>query len=226
MACCAWAAFYAVALVPFAGAQSFGRAPVRAFGLESPPPPPPVEDRSAETVARAASALAGFADEILKPGLSGRVQLFSVSRLTEEDLANPFEIRIHVQVDVRETRIEIGGIIEGTDGKANTAIIRMEAPTLRKRTDAQPDDDKPPENDVFATIRANAKTGPRQAQGKAPAASNQSPAIRRVCSVGDMLEGFRIEAILHDSVILQHQGKYVEITRGAPVTICIPLSAL
>ncbi|EIP99934.1 hypothetical protein OpiT1DRAFT_04467 [Opitutaceae bacterium TAV1] len=220
IACCAWATFCAVALAPFAGAQSFGRAPVRSFGLESPPPPPPVEDRSAETVARAAGALAGFADEILKPGISGRVQLFSVSRLTAEDLANPFEIRVHVQVDVRETRIEIGGIIEGADGKVNTAIIRMEAPTLRKRTDARPDDDKPPERDVFAIARA------QRARDQAPAAAAPPPSIRRVCSVGDMIEGFRIEAIFRNSVILQHQGKYVEITRGAPVTICIPLSAL
>ncbi|AHF89635.1 hypothetical protein OPIT5_04675 [Opitutaceae bacterium TAV5] len=205
-----------------AGADTFGRAPVRSFGLEAPPAPEPVEDRSAAIVRNAARSVRAFSDEVLQPGRGGRVELFSISRLSPEDVKNPFEIRVHVLVDTKEIRVEIGGIVEGTGGQNNTAIIRVEPPAIRDRNDQQ---EPSGEDDLAAQTRT--ARGARKAPAGRKAPARQEPVgTRRVCSAGDTIEGFRVEDIRRDSVVLYHQGKYIEVPRGEAVTVCIPLSVL
>jgi hypothetical protein len=135
------------------------------------------------------------------------VQLFSIARLTEQDMSNPFEIRVQVAVDVQETVIEIGGIIEGIGGQRNTAIIIMHPPAIRAAGT--------PEN-------APAKPGPAAAGAK----GGKEKPVSRVCSVGDVVEGFRVHMILRDSIVLEQAEKFLEVPRGHPVTVSVPLSAL
>jgi hypothetical protein len=135
--------------------------------------------------------------ELLKPGRDGRVQLFSVSRLTEQDLQNPFEVRVQVAVDVLETVIEIGGIVENEDVKKSSVILLTRPPKVRP-----------------------AAGGQKNNQGE-----KEKP-VPGVYSPGDDIEGFRIHAIGRDSIIVEQSGRFVEVVRGRPVTVCVPLSAL
>ncbi|WP_152032658.1 hypothetical protein [Ereboglobus luteus] len=135
--------------------------------------------------------------ELLKASGDGRVLLFSVARLSEEDLQNPFEVRVQVAVDVMETVVEIGGIVESVDGKKNTVILLTRPPKVRA-----------------------ASSDPKGAKAE------QEKPVPRVYSVGDVVEGFRIHSIGRDSIIIEQSERYVEVTRGRPVTVCVPLSAM
>ena len=137
---------------------------------------------------------------------NGRVQLYSVSRLSEADMRNPFEIRVQVAVEMLETVFEIGGIIEGTTPAENTAILLLTPPETREPTteDAQ------------------------QANQSAPAAdqkrNQQQKKVSLVCSIGDHVQGFQIHSIDRDGILVEQNGRYVQVPRGSPVTISVPLT--
>lgn len=211
------AALCQAAVVSAIGQTGFGRGAVKAFNLESPPPPPQVEDRSAGIIQGAASGAArharALANDVLRAE-GGRIQLFSVSRLSDDDIKNPFEIRVHVIVDVRETVIEIGGIVEGRDGQGNSTIIKVMPPMVREGASA----------DGPEAAGENGKINAKESTSSKGSAKKQNEGIRRVCSVGDEIEGFRVQAILRESVILEHATKIMEIPRGQPVVVCVPLS--
>jgi hypothetical protein len=183
---------------PVSSSNAHGRAAVKSFNLETPDQPP---ETRMQTVGDVLGNIS-LPKELLRPS-GGRVQLFSIARLTEQDMVNPFEIRVQVAVDVQETVIEIGGIIEGIGGQRSTAILIMHPPNIRAAGTPESAPAKP----------AAAKAG------------DNKPAPR-VCSVGDVVEGFRVHMILRDSVVLEQAEKFLEVPRGHPVTVSVPLSAL
>jgi hypothetical protein len=188
---------------PVSRSNAHGRAAVKSFNLETPEQPPETKMQTVEDVMGKIS----MPKELLRAS-SGRVQLFSIARLTEQDMANPFEIRVQVAVDVQETMIEIGGIIEGVGGQRSTAIIIMHPPNVRAAGTPEGDSGKP----------GAGKPGAAKGGSEKP--------VSRVCSVGDVVEGFRVHMILRDSLILEQAEKFLEVPRGHPVTVSVPLSAL
>jgi hypothetical protein len=191
---------------PVSSSNAHGRAAVRSFNLDTPDQPP-------ETKMQTVGDVMGMVGNMSLPkdllrASSGRVQLFSIARLTEQDMVNPFEIRVQVAVDVLETMIEIGGIIEGIGGQRSTVILIMHPPTTRTAGT--------PEN----------TSSPRPAAGKGAGNDAAQKPVSRVCSVGDVVEGFRVHMILRDSVVLEQATKFLEVPRGHPVTVSVPLSAL
>lgn len=139
---------------------------------------------------------------------NGRVQLYSVSRLSEADMRNPFEIRVQVAVEMLETVFEIGGIIEGATPAENTAILLITPPETREPVveDAQQTDPK--------ASAADQKKKQKQQQKK----------VSLVCSIGDHVQGFNVCAIDREGIMVEQNGKYVQVPRGAPVTISVPLT--
>lgn len=183
--------------------NAHGRAAVKSFNLETPDQPPETKMQTIGDVMGKVSQMS-LPSELLRPS-GGRVQLFSIARLTEQDMANPFEIRVQVAVDVQETAIEIGGIIEGVNGRRSTAIITIHPSNTRS---------------AGTTDGAPAQAGaPKKAGG-------EKQPLARVCSVGDVVEGFRVYMILRDSVVMEQAEKLFEVPRGHPVTVSVPLSAL
>lgn len=182
-----------------AGVEQAGIGPkaVETFGLERPNTDTKDTETAKLSFQNLKNPLAGVAlpADLLKAGGDGRVNLFSVSRLTEQDLQNPFEVRVQVAVDVLETVLEIGGIIEGDTPQRNTVIILTRPPKVRSAADSQ----------------------------KAGKDDKEKPIVG-VYAVGDVVEGFRIRAIGRDSIIVEQSEKYVEVARGRPVTVCVPLS--
>ena len=158
--------------------------------------------------AQKAKAGMGAALDMLKPGGDGRIQMFNVARLTEAELANPFEIRVQVRVDVREIELTVGGIVEGEGARPTTALLLI----------------KPAVTVTKEQIKAREKA---QAQGRRGAtAPPQNQGKKYLCSAGDQVEGFRIHEIFRDHVVLEMMGNYLEVSRGQPVTICVPLSSI
>ncbi len=190
-----------------AGVEQAGIGPkaVQAFGLEKPEARPELQPGKMNL----ANPFAGLnipAGSLLDVK-GGRVQLFSVSRLSDEDMRNPFEIRVQVAVEMRETLFEIGGIVEGKSAGENTVILLL----------------APPRTNEPVTEEA------RQAEAHAgasaqPPKKNEQQKASVVCSVGDVVQGFRIHAIDRNGIIVEQTGKYVQIPRGEPVTICVPLT--
>lgn len=187
---------------PVSSSNAHGRAAVKSFNLETPDQPPETKMQTIGDVMGKVSQLS-LPSELLRPS-SGRVQLFSIARLTEQDMANPFEIRVQVAVDVQETAIEVGGIIEGINSQRSTAILIIHPPNIRA---------------------AGTPEGAPAPSGAAKKNGNGKP-VPHVCSVGDVVEGFRVYTILRDSVVLEQAEKLFEVPRGQPVTVSVPLSAL
>lgn len=133
--------------------------------------------------------------DLLRSANDGRVLLYSVARLSDEDLRNPFEVRVQVAVDVLETVFEIGGIVVSDTGK-NTVILMTQPPAVQSS----------------------------DAEGRKEPPKQEKP-VSRVYSVGDTVEGFSVYAIGRDSIILEQSEKFVEIARGRPVTVSVPVSA-
>lgn len=185
-----------------AGVSQAGIGPkaVESFGLEKPEARPELQSGKINT----ANPLAGLSIPAgsLLDARSGRVQLFSVSRLSDEDIRNPFEIRVQVAVEMRETLFEIGGIVEGKSAAENTVILLLAPPTTSEPA-----------------------TGETQAGAPAQAAKKDGQKKTSVvCSVGDVVQGFRIHAIDRNGILVEQTGKYVHIPRDGPVTICVPLT--
>jgi hypothetical protein len=185
--------------------NAHGRAAISSFNLDTPDQPPETPMQTVGDVMGKVSRLP-LPSELLRPS-GGRVQLFSIARLTEQDMTNPFEIRVQVAVDVQETEIEIGGIVEGINGQRSTAILTIHPPNIRSAGTSE---------------NTPAKSGARPAAAQG---GNGKP-IPRVCSVGDVVDGFRVYMILRDSVVLEQAEKLFEVPRGQPVTVSVPLSAL
>jgi hypothetical protein len=181
------------------GQAGIGPRAVESFDLERPNTNTKDTETAKLSISGIKNPLANVTlpQELLKVGRDGRVQLFSVSRLTEQDLQNPFEVRVQVAVDVLETVIEIGGIVENEDAQKNSVILLTRPPKVRAAADSQ-----------------------KNTQGE-----KEKP-VPNVYSIGDAVEGFRIHSIGRDSIIVEQSDKFVEVVRGRPVTVCVPLSAL
>lgn len=194
------------------GSGSFGRNAIKEFNvrdnneLDTSLPELGVGD-----AARAAKEKLGAAVDLLAPSGDGRIQLFNVSRLSKAELENPFEIRVQVRVDVREIEVEVGGIVEGGDTRPTTALLLVKQPvTVTKEQ-------------IKARENAQKKAG---SQGGQQTAGQAAQGKKYLCSVGDQVEGFRIQQIRRDRVVLEMMGNYMEIARGIPVTVCVPLSSI
>lgn len=194
----------AFATLAHAADAGLGRKPIESFGLEKNPPS---GDHSTAKLTMPKVDVSGLSADLLKSRPNGRVQLFSVSQLSDQDMMNPFQIRVQVAVDVRETTFEIGGIIESPADGCNTVFIMCRPPETRKAGEAGPE----------------TENGTEKNPGETKPAEKQK-LVSRVCSVGDEVEGFRIHAIMRDSIIVEQSGKFVEIVRGGPVTVCVPVS--
>ncbi|MDR2981944.1 MAG: hypothetical protein LBV12_06815 [Puniceicoccales bacterium] len=166
-------------------------------------------DLGVQKALNAASGKMGDALDLLKAGGDGRIQMFSISRLSEQDLNNPFEIRVQVRVDVREIEVEVGGIIEDQGGKRTTALLLVKPPVVVSK----------------AQLKAREDAANKD-QSKPQAQTPQNQGRKYLCSEGDKLEGFQVYAIRRDAIILEMMGKYVEVPRGKAVTICVPLSSV
>lgn len=137
---------------------------------------------------------------------NGRVQLYSVSRLSEADMRNPFEIRVQVAVEMLETVFEIGGIIEGATPAENTAILLLTPPETREPVAEE-------------SQQANQKTSAADQKR-----NQQQKKVSLVCSIGDHVQGFQIRSIDRDGIMVEQNGRYVQVPRGSPVTISVPLT--
>lgn len=200
-------ALYIIAARPCgAGVEQAGVGPkaVQSFGLDRPEARPELEPAKIN-MKNPLSGITIPVDSLLSVK-GGRVQLYSVSRLSESDMRNPFEIRVQVAVEMLETVFEIGGIIEGKTPAENTAILLLEPPQTR---DPVIEDEK------------DAAQNPGKGE---PQKKEQGKKISRVFSIGDMVQGFRIHDINRDGIIVEQNGKYVPVPRNSPVTVCVPLT--
>ena len=196
------------------GSGGFGRNAIKDFNVrDNNELDTSLPDMGVGAAAQAAKARLGSAMDILKPSGDGRIQMFNVSRLGKAELENPFEIRVQVRVDVREIEVEVGGIIEGGDNRPMTALLLVKQPmTVTKEQ-------------IKAREVAQKNQGPsRGAQQPAQAQATQGK--KYLCTVGDQVEGFRLHEIRRDRVVLEMMGNYLEIVRGMPVTVCVPLSSI
>ncbi len=194
------------------GSGGFGRNAIKEFNVrDNNELDTSLPELGLGAAAESAKGKLGAAMDILKPSGDGRIQMFNVSRLSKAELENPFEIRVQVRVDVREIEVEVGGIIEGGEARPTTALLLVKQPVtvtkeqIKAREAAQKNQ---------GAARGNPQTA-QAAQGK-----------KYLCTVGDQVEGFRLHEIRRDRVVLEMMGNYLEITRGVPVTVCVPLSSI
>jgi hypothetical protein len=146
------------------------------------------------------------ASDILKAGKDGRLQLFNLKKLSAEDVKNPFDIRVPVQVDMRETTIEVGGTVEGENGRQNSTLLYV----------------KPTVTVTKEQIKARNEKGAPEPK---PEASKEK-GRKFLCCAGDTVEGFRVHEVRRDAIVLESLGKLIEVPQGKVVTVCIPVTAL
>lgn len=182
---------------------------IESFNLEKP------ASTMDHSTARLDMPKVAMPENLLRGRQFGRVNLFSVAELSDEDLRNPFQIRVQIAVDMKETKFEIGGIVESSADNKNTVLLVYRPPTTNKATGNAEHENSTEQN-------AEAK-GEKDPNAAAKEKEKAKPEIR-VCGVGDEIDGFKIYAILRDSIIIEQSGRYVEIGRGGPVTVCVPLS--
>jgi hypothetical protein len=162
------------------------------------------------------------AADILQADSSGRLILFNIANLSDEDLRNPFEIRVQVRVDMREVRIEIGGIVESEKGQ-NSAIIYVKPVVVASGKESPFELEKKRAEKKPASASANTAASKRAAAQKDV---SQEKGTRYLCSVGDTMEGFSVAEIQRDYIVVETLGNHMRIPRDRPVTVCIPLSRI